>query len=185
MPITAKEFAADAEPAAVRQALARLAKAGKLRRIRRGLYERPRSHPIMGRTPSNPLAVVESMMKARHAPWQVSGAYAANLLGLSEQVPTQLIIKTTARVPPVILGNTRIKFARVAPSSMAGSGHQAGLVVQAVRYLGPTGMTPARVERLRQQLKPAAIRELKKLIPNLPISIQPVLKDIVSAPKKP
>ena len=136
----------------------------------------------MGQTPSNPLAVAESMMRARHAPWQVSGAYAANLLGLSEQVPAQLVVKTTASVPPVSLGNTRIKFQRVAPSSLVGAGRPAGMVIQAVRHLGPNGMAPTLTARLQHQLKPATKRDLQKLMPQLPRWMQPVLKEITAAP---
>ena len=154
LPITAKALSGVGKPAAVRQALARLTKAGKLRRIRRGLYERPRAHPLIGTAPSSSMDVAKVILEARSAPWQVSGAYAANLLGLSEQVPGQLVIKTTASVPPVNLGKTQIKFQRVAPSSLIGAGTTAGTVIQAVRHLGPKGLEPAQAERLRTSLKP-------------------------------
>jgi hypothetical protein len=184
LPFTAKELNAIGKPAAVRQALARLTKAGKLKRIRRGLYERPRHHPIIGQSPSSSMAVAEAVMKARNAPWQVSGAYAANLLGLSEQVPGQLIIKTTASVPPVNLGNAKIKFQRVAPSSLIGAGSAAGTVIQAVRHLGPGGLEPAATERLRRNLEPATKRDLQRLTPQLPQWMQPVVREISTEPAK-
>ena len=169
-----------AKPAAIRQALARLVKAGKLRRIRRGLYERPRTHPILGQTPSNPLAVAEAMMRARQASWQVSGAYAANLLGLSEQVPTQLIVNTSASVSSVNLGNATIRFRRVTPSGLLGAGRPAGTVIQAIRYLGPNGVGPAVTGQLRKQLEPATKTELEKLTPELPRWMQPVMHEITA-----
>ncbi len=184
LPISARELEGIAKPAAARKALARLAKSGKLRRIRRGLYERPRFHPIIGQSPSSSMAVVEAVMNARHAPWQVSGAYAANLLGLSEQVPGQLIIKTTASVPPVNLGKTQIKFQRVAPSSLIGAGSPAGTVIQAVRHMGRGGMEPALKERLRQNLEPRTKRELIKLTPQLPQWMQPVVREITAVSAK-
>jgi len=178
LPITAKVLRDVGKPAAVRQALARLTKAGKLRRIRQGLYERPRAHPLIGNTPSSSMDVAKVMLEARSAPWQVSGAFAANLLGLSEQVPGQLVIKTTASVPPVNLGKTQIKFQRVAPSSLIGAGTTAGTVIQAVRYLGPKGLEPAQAERLKKSLKPATKRELLKLAPQLPQWMQPVVQNL-------
>jgi hypothetical protein len=185
LPITAKELEGVAKPAAARQALARLAKTGKLRRIRPGLYERPRFHPIIGQSTSSSMAVAEAVMNARNAPWQVSGAYAANLLGLSEQVPGQLVIKTTASVPPVNLGRTQIKFQRVAPSSLIGAGSPAGTVIQAVRHLGPSGLEPAVKERLIRNLEPKTKRELQKLAPKLPQWMQPLIREIGTATAAP
>ena len=181
MPITAKALCGMGKPPAVRQALARLTKAGKLRRIRRGLYERPRAHPLIGATPSSSMDVAKVILEARSAPWQVSGAYAANLLGLSEQVPGQLVIKTTASVPPVNLGKTQIKFRRVAPSGIVGAGTTAGTVIEAVRYLGPQGLEPAQAERLRKSLKTSTKRQLLKLAPQLPQWMQPVVREISTA----
>jgi hypothetical protein len=178
LPITAKALGDLGRPAAVRQALSRLTKAGKLKRIRRGFYERPRAHPLIGETPSSSMDVAKVILEARNAPWQVSGAYAANLLGLSEQVPGQLVIKTTANVPPVNVGKTQIKFQRVAPSSLIGAGSTAGTVIQAVRHLGPNGLEPAQAERLRTTLKPSTKRELQRLAPLLPQWMQPVMREI-------
>lgn len=127
--------------------------------------------------------VVRVILERRNAPWEVSGASAANLLGLSEQVPAQLVIQTTAQVPPVALGKSEIKFRRVAPSSLIGAGTEAGLVVQAIRYLGPNGIGLAQIERLRRTLKPHTKRELRKFAPKLPEWMQPVLRGIAKQSK--
>jgi hypothetical protein len=185
LPVTPKDFASDGKPATVRQALARLAKSGKLRRIQRGLYDRPRNHPIMGQTPSSSMDVARVVMEHRNAPWQVSGAYAANLLGLSEQVPGQMVIKTTARVPSVVLGKSQIKFERVAPSSLLGSGTEAGTVIQAIRYLGADGIQPAQIDRLRRNLKPRTKRQLRNLVTKLPQWMQPIIVEVAASQKKP
>jgi hypothetical protein len=129
--------------------------------------------------------VARVILESRHAPWQVSGATAANLLGLSEQVPGQLVIKTTASIPPVTLGNSQIKFQRVAPSSLIGAGTEAGTVIQAVRHLGPAGLGPTQKERLRRSLKGSTKRELKKLAPELPQWMQPIVKEISADSKTP
>jgi len=67
---------------AVGVALHRLVKAGKIRRIRRGLYDLPRSNPIIGQTAPDIMATVRALMDGSHAQWQFTGAYAANALGL-------------------------------------------------------------------------------------------------------
>lgn len=185
LPISPKDFASEGKPAAVRQALARLAKTGKLRRIRRGLYERPRPHPIIGQAPSSSMDVARVIMEQRNAPWEVSGAHAANLLGLSEQVPAQLVIQTTAQVPPVVLGKSKITFKRVAPSSLVGAGTEAGTVVQAVRYLGPGGIDSKQIERLRRVLKPRTKHQLRRFSPKLPQWMHSVIDEIAQPAKHP
>jgi hypothetical protein len=185
LPKTAKDFSTIGKSAAIRQALARLAKSGKLKRIRRGFYERPRFHPIIGQSTSSSMDVARVILESRHAPWQVSGATAANLLGLSEQVPGQLVIKTTASIPPVKLGNSQIKFQRVAPSSLIGAGTEAGTVIQALRHLGSEGLGPTQREHLHRNLKANTKRELKKLAPELPQWMQPIVKEISSESEMP
>ena len=129
--------------------------------------------------------VARAILESRHAPWQVSGATAANLLGLSEQVPGQLVIKTTASIPPVTLGNSQIKFQRVAPSSLIGAGTEAGTVIQALRHLGSEGLGPTQREHLHRNLKANTKRELKKLAPELPQWMQPIVKEISSESEMP
>lgn len=120
---------------AVGVALHRLAKAGKIRRIRRGLYDLPRQHPIIGQTAPDIMATVRTLMDGSHAQWQFSGAYAANALGLSEQVPAKFVILTDGVPRRVPLGKLVLDFRRVTPRNLIGAGRRAGLVIQALRYL--------------------------------------------------
>jgi hypothetical protein len=53
---SAKHFLRYGNAAAVGQALSRLAKKGKIRRIRQGLYDMPREHPVIGKTAPDPMA---------------------------------------------------------------------------------------------------------------------------------
>jgi hypothetical protein len=56
-------------PDAVRQTLSRLVKAGKIRRIRRGLYDWPRQRPIIGQTLPDIMATVRALMDGSQAQW--------------------------------------------------------------------------------------------------------------------
>jgi len=120
---------------AVGVALHRLVKAGKIRRIRRGLYDLPRAHPITGQTAPNIMATVQALMDGSQAQWLFTGAYAANALGLSDQVPAKIIILTNGGPRRVALGKLMLVFRRAAPRNLLGAGRRAGLVIQALRYL--------------------------------------------------
>lgn len=119
--ISAKHYARYGNALAVGQALSRLAKAGKIRRIRQGLYDLPRPHPVIGQTAPDPMATVRALMEGSSAQWQVSGAYAANLLGLSEQVPGRIVVLTNGSSRQVKLGKLTLVFRRAAPRYLLGA----------------------------------------------------------------
>src|SRR5438552_1233860 len=73
--------------AAVDQTLSRLAKAGKIVRLTRGVYVRPEESRFVGQVLPEPFKIVEAMAKKTNETIQVSGAEAARQLGLSTQVP--------------------------------------------------------------------------------------------------
>jgi hypothetical protein len=67
--------------AAVDQALGRLVREGILRRLARGIYDRPRWHPRLGAlSPSLPL-VAAAIARSTRSRLQVSALHAANQLG--------------------------------------------------------------------------------------------------------
>jgi len=164
--------------AAIRQALARLTKDGKIRRIRPGLYDLPQEHPIIGQAPPDPMAVVKALMEGSSAQWQVSGAYAANLLGLSEQVPAKIEILTDGISRKMKLGRLEIAFKHASPKNLLGAGTLSGTVVQAIRYLKEEGLGDAKILQLRNQLDDSTKKDLMKISTKLPAWMQPIAKRI-------
>src|ERR1035441_10671422 len=177
---SAKHFLRLGNPPAIRKALERLTKRGALRRIRRGFYDRPRAHPLLGQTAPVPMDLVRGVMKDSGAQWQVSGAYAANLLHLSDQVPAKIVILTDGGPRKIPLGKLTLDFRRAAPRHLLGAGKPVGLVIQAIRHLGQNGMSPAVIARLRRQLDPATKADLLDLAPKLAAWMQPIVKQIVT-----
>ena len=169
-------FQAFGSPSVVRQVLSRLVKAGKIRRIRQGLYDLPRPHPVVGQTAPDPMAAVRALMEGSSAQWQVSGADAANLLGLSEQVPGRIVILTNGVSRRVALGKLTLVFRRAAPCNLLGAGRPAGLVIQAMRHLRESGLEPARLGQLRKRLDAETRSELAALTPKLPAWMRPIVE---------
>jgi hypothetical protein len=180
--ISARDFADAGQYAAVRQALSRLARAGRLRRVHRGYYDFPRAHPVLGQTAPDPMALVQSLMTGSSAQWQVSGAYAANLLGLSEQVPAKIVILTNGVPRRVQLDKLTLIFRRAAPRNLLAAGRPAGLVIQAIRHLRANGLTSTALARLRARIDAPTRRELLRLVPQLPAWMQPIVRDLVRTP---
>ena len=177
----ARHFADFGSQDAVRKALSRLVKAGKIRRIRRGLYDLPRSHPIIGQTAPDIMATVRALMDGSHAQWQFTGAYAANALGLSDQVPAKVIILTDGVPRRVALGKLMLAFRRAAPRNLLGAGKRAGLVIQALRYLKGSPDMPKHVAKLKRDLDARTKKDLAALTPKLSAWMRPLALQISEA----
>ena len=139
--------------AAVDQALSRLTRQGAIRRVRRGLYELPR----IGRLLNEPMVqspdeLVQAWARKNGLRVLPSGAQAANLLGLSTQVPAKPVYYTNGRTRTLKLGPYSIRLLNRGPKTMDVGGKMAPLVFQALRHLGRNGVTQEVVQRLRLAL---------------------------------
>jgi hypothetical protein len=83
---------------------------------------------------------------------QPAGAYAANQLGLSEQVPAKAVFLTDATDRRITVGRQEIILKRTTPKNMATAGRASGLVIQALRYLGQRHVDDSVVDRLARRL---------------------------------
>ncbi|CAP44142.1 DUF6088 family protein [Bordetella petrii] len=140
---------------AVDKALQRLLTAGQLRRIDRGLYDRPKVNSLTKQaTPPDYRAVVDAIARRDQLRLLVDGMTAANDLGLTDAVPANVIIHTDARRRTIQLDNLTITFKLTAPSRLYWAGRPAMRVVQALYWLKDT--LPAD--------KPRIIKRLSKLL---------------------
>ncbi len=145
---------------AVAKALERLADSGTIRRLARGLYDYPEKHPVLGDLPANYDRLAQALAGRDNLKIQPSGAYAANLLGLTEQVPARIIFLTDGANRKVQIKNQQIVLKRTTPKNMATAGHVSGLVIQALRYLGKDHVSDKTIEILRKRLTKDDKREL-------------------------
>lgn len=167
-------------PVAVRQALSRLVRQGKIIRAERGLYAWPRKGELLGEPlmPS-PDEMVRAWAKKNGLKAVPSGAYAANLLGLSTQVPAKIVYYTNGRTKTVKLGPYTIKFLHRGPKTMDVHGRVAPLVFQALRNMGQDGVTRQVVARLTSLLSQKDKRELQRNLSKAAAWMKPVLEHII------
>lgn len=135
---TPSDFLDVASRAAVDQALSRLAKNGKLRRLARGLYDFPKVHPQFGQLSPGPDDVAYALARETGSQVQITGARAANALGLSTQVPAKATYLTDGPSRRVVLGRRVVDLRHASPKHLIAPGSAAGTVVQALRHVGFT-----------------------------------------------
>lgn len=133
---TPRDFLDLAARAAVDQALSRLAKAGYLRRLARGLYDFPKLHPKLGALTPTPDDVAQALARETGSHLQIDGARAANALGLSTQVAAQSSWLTDGPSRRVVLGKRVVDLRHASPKHLIAPGSAAGTVVQALRHVG-------------------------------------------------
>jgi len=143
-------------------ALTRLESSGTIRRLSRGVYDFPIAHPVMGTLAPTVEAVAKALVGRDSVRLQPSGAYAANLLGLNQQVPSQVVFLTDGPARSVRFGNRTIVLRRTTPRNMESAGRTGGLVIQALRHIGKDRVTPEMVEHLRTVISADDRRRLKK-----------------------
>lgn len=178
------EFLDLGSSAAVRQALSRLTRAGTIRRIATGLYYYPAFNKMLGgELPPSLDAVAKAVARRTDSRIAASGALAANLLGLSTQVPAKRVYLTNGRSRTVSVGRSTLAFRHVSPRRMAAEGETSIMVFEAFRYLGQGNITDAILSRLRRELPDAAKAELRRDMPHASIWMRPLLKRVTEEGK--
>jgi hypothetical protein len=161
---TPKRFLSLGSRQAIDLALFRMVREGAIRRLSRGLYDFPKTHPRLGVLTPTIESIVDALRESSRIRMQPAGAYVTNLLGLSEQVPAKVIYLTDGPSRRVKVGNMEIRLKQTTPANMAAAGRLSGMIIQAFRYLGRTHVTPERIALLRKQL-PA--KERKALLKDI------------------
>lgn len=159
----AKDFLDIASRGSIDMALSNLLRAGTIRRIRRGLYDFPKMNLLLGGTLTPDVDEAVHALARRHR-WEIvpEGAWAANLLGLSTQVPTKIVYLSDSPNKQVTIGRRTIYFKHARPQALIGYDAKSALVVQALRHLGKDGIDNVVVRRLRETLTDGERRKLVK-----------------------
>jgi hypothetical protein len=176
---------------AVDKVLQRLVKAADLRRIDRGLYDKPGINSLT-RQPNapDPSQVIEAIARRDQIRVLVDGMTAANDLGLTNAVPSKIVVHTDARLRSIHLGNMIITFKPTAPSKLYWAGRPAMRIVQALHWLRDTLSGPDALADLRRRLdellhggpNATAIRDdLRDGLSTLPAWMHDFLKPLLAA----
>lgn len=149
---TAKDFLDLGSPEAIRINLHRFEKKGVIRRLAHGLYDYPKKHSSIGFLSPNPERIVKAISVRDATRLQASGAYAANMLSLSEQVPATIVFLTDGPRRNLKIGSQRIFLKRTTPRNLATAGKTSGTLIQALKYIGKKRITRHHIAHLKKTL---------------------------------
>lgn len=164
---------------AIASALKRHKQSGLIRQLARGLYDYPQTDPDLGPLEPANEEIAKALAGRDATRLQPSGAYAANLLGLSTQVPTKIVYLTDGRSRTVQIGKRQISLKQTTPRNMATAGKISGLIIQALRYIGKENVDLEMIDILRKKVSAEDHKRLMKDIRYAPAWIADIFHDLV------
>lgn len=176
---TPKHFLDLGTDTAVRKFLSLLQKQGVIRRIAQGLYDYPREHNVLGKVPPSIDAVATAIAEKNGAKIQPTGAYAANLIGISDQVPGRVIFLTDGPPKKLKIGKLEIVFKQSTVKNMFAAGSRESLVIQALKFMGKDQIDETVLKTVKSFLKSSKRREFEKNIKFAPQWIRSILLNLM------
>ena len=148
-----EDFAGFGPATAVHKALQRLAEKGLISRIAQGIYVRPKVNEYIGSVMPTAEDVAEAVIRRDRARTIPTGTAALHALGLSNQVPMQIVLLTDGSAREIKVGKRTIKFKKTAPRNLAAKGKISSLVIQALKTIGQIDLTPEQLEKIVSSLR--------------------------------
>lgn len=165
----------------VDQALSRLTAQGIIRRLSQGLYDYPKSSPRFGLLSPDSDAIAQALARKDNHVLQISPARAANMLGLTTQVPAKAVYLTDGPSRTRRIGRQTIQMKHASQKSLAGAGRLSGAVFQALRYVGRDSIDDKVIRKLRNALNDDDRADLIKHSLSVPEWMRPVAQQIAAA----
>lgn len=137
----------------INKALERLHDSGQLSRVATGIYVRPKEDTIIGRVMPSVEEIVKAIAKRDKARIVPTGAQALYQLGLSNQVPINVVFNTDASARKIKIGKRTITFKKATAKTVSLKGKISTLVVQALKTIGQKNIKPEEVAYIREKIK--------------------------------
>ncbi len=164
---------------AIRQALSRLTKEGKIIRLAQGIYLYPQKDKVLGvlYPPIEEIAAaIARRDKARIIP---TGVQALNRLGLSTQVPLKAVYLTDGAPRTIKVGKRTIAFRKTAPKMLAVKDEMVGLIIAALQEIGQENVTSETIDKLKNILQKRSKKGILEDSRLAPAWIQKIIKNML------
>ena len=177
---TPKDFLDLGSRNAVDTTLSRITSDGFIRRLKRGLYDFPRTSPIAGLVPPSVDHVAAALARKTGDSIHLTGADAANLLGLTTQVQAQPWYLTTGPSRTCQIGKLRIRLIHSSLNAALDLSNHARMAVNAMLWIGKHGLDDKVVQYVEKVLKQSDGQRLVQALKVLPAWIAPTIKTLTT-----
>lgn len=164
---------------AIKKALQRLTNSGELDRVATGIYVRPVIDNVIGKVSPSIEDIAKAIAKRDKARIVPTGAYALNRLGLSTQVPMNVVFLTDGSARKIKIGKRSILFKKASPKNVASVGEISGLAIQALKEIGKEKVLDKEIKHIQELLKKEKPTRLKHDIRLAPAWIREIMKPVL------
>lgn len=164
----------------VRKSLQRLVNKGIITRISKGIYYIPKKDKILGNLYPSAEKIGKAIAKRDKARIIPTGAYAQHLLGLSTQIPMNVVYLTDGSARKIKIGNQTIVFKKTSPKNLSFESQLSSLLIQALKSKKENNVTESDKRVLKEIIKKSnELEKIKKDIQIAPVWIRKIVLQIL------
>ena len=167
----------------VAKALERMVEKEEVFRVARGIYARLEKDPILGLLKPSTEAIAQAIAKRDKARIVPTGILALNALGLSTQVPMNVVYLTDGAKRKIDLGKRKILFKNTAPKNLSAIGKIISLVIQALKEICKDNCTENEIQIILKQLTKEEPYRLEHDIRLAPEWIRVIMRQAINTSK--
>jgi hypothetical protein len=161
---------------AIRKALDRLEDKQAIVRVAQGIYVRPKISKLIGPLLPTAEEIAEAIARRDRIRTLPTGSYALNALGLSTQVPMNIVLLTDGSPREIKVGKRTIKFKKTTPKNLLPKGKISRLVIQALKEIGNGNIKEGEEQKILELLKKEVEKDLKHDIALAPVWVKKIME---------
>lgn len=159
------------------KALERLVKSGEIERIAQGIYVRPIIDNYIGKVFPSIEQIAFAIAKRDRATVIPTGSYAMYKLGLTMQVPLNIVYYSDTSARKIKIGKQTITFKKASSKNLAFIGEISTLAIQALRTIGKDQATAEEIKQIKKILKNENPKHLQHDLQLAPVWIRKLMTD--------
>jgi hypothetical protein len=164
----------------VRKSLQRLTDKGILIRLSKGIYFYPKNDKLLGLVYPSAEQIGNAIAKRDKARIIPTGSYAMYRLGLSTQVPMNVVYLTDGSARKVQIGKQTIVFKKTSPKNLSAKHQLSNLIIQGLRAIGKENISQSHITKIKKIIFDSKeMNILNNDILDAPVWIQKIVLEIL------
>jgi predicted transcriptional regulator of viral defense system len=174
------DFATLGTSESIRKSLSNLVKKDILIRLTQGIYLYPKIDKELGVLYPSVDDVCRAIAKRDKARIEPTGIFALHSLGLSTQIPVNVVYLTDGIPRKIKYGNRTIKLKKTAPKNLAMKGKVSSLVITALKQIGKENVSQDVELQLTKALNKESVENVKHDAQLAPVWISKLIFQLVN-----
>ena len=159
------------------KALERLVKSGQIERVAQGIYVRSVIDNYIGKVLPSIEQIANAIVKRDRATVVPTGSYAMYKLGLTSQVPLNIVFYSDTSARKIKIGKQTITFKKASSKNLAFVGEISTLAIQTLRTIGKDLATADEINHIKKILKNENPKHLQHDLQLSPVWIRKLITE--------